>query len=216
MRKSKKLTIMAFGDSLTVGYQSPTAENELPAATPYTDFLRQRTDRMLADRSIVGPEVEFLNRGVVGELTGDMIDRFDKDVVNVRPDMVIILGGSNDLGWGFEPSLVADNLARMYDEALGHEVEPVACSVPSVLGFDEDIGPRVELNQLIKECSSERGIVYVDLFTATSEHSSGRLKKAYSNDGLHLSSKGYEAMAETIFSDALREKILVFVKSSVT
>lgn len=193
---------MAFGDSLTVGYHSPTLEDEWPQPTPYTRSLKEKTEEMLSQRGAVGLRVEFLNRGVVGELTEDMVNRFDRDVVESQPNAVIILGGSNDLGWGFEPPSVARNLAKMAGEALVRRICPVACTVPSVLGFDESIRPRLQLNQLIKKYSTEHSIICVDLFSATSD-STGRLKAEYSNDGLHLTPLGYEAMAKAIFSGAV-------------
>jgi len=201
----KELVFVAFGDSLTVGYQSPTLADELPRPAPYTEFLKGRIKRT-PDPDMAGtPRVKFLNRGVVGELTEDMLDRFNRDVVEVEPDFVIILGGSNDLGWGVEPQSVAVNLAKMYREAVRHGIRPIACTIPSVLGFDEGIPPRLMLNRLIKEYSAEHGLVCVDLFAATCDSSTGRLKEEYSNDGLHLNTKGYETIAEVIFSEAVRD-----------
>jgi hypothetical protein len=97
---------------------------------------------------------------------------------------------------------VARNLESMYSEALQHGIQPISCTVPSVLGFDEGIHPRLRLNQLIKNISAALGIACVDLFSATGD-SAGRLRIEYSNDGLHLSPRGYEAMAEAIFSEAV-------------
>ena len=160
-------------------------DDEEPLPTPYTTFLKQITGKMPELRGATNLEVEFPNHGVVGELTEDMLDRFDRDVLGPRPDAVIILGGSNDLGWGLEPQIIAENLAQMTDGALTHEIQPVACTVPSVLGFDEGIQPRLRLNRLIKKQSANRDVVCVDLFSATSDMA-GRLMEDYSNDGLHL------------------------------
>jgi len=193
---------VAFGDSLTVGYRSGTPEDEWPRPTPYTRFLEDKTEEMLIRRAAAGLRVEFVNRGVVGELTEEMVDRFGPDVVEHQPDAVIILGGSNDLGWGVEPPFVAENLAKMIDEAMSHGIQPIVCTVPSVLGFDEGIRPRLQLNDLIKNLSAELGIICVDLFSATGD-STGRLREEYSDDGLHLSPQGYEAMAEAIFLGAV-------------
>lgn len=204
----KELVFVAFGDSLTVGYQSPTIGDESPRPAPYTGFLKERMKKMPDPDAAGTPRVKFLNRGVVGELTEDMLDRFNRDVVEVEPDFVIILGGSNDLGWGVEPQSVAGNLAEMYRDAVRHGIRPIACTIPSVLGFDEGIPPRLMLNRLIKEYSAEHGQVCVDLFAATCDSSTGRLKEEYSNDGLHLNTKGYETIAEFIFSEAVRDIIL--------
>jgi lysophospholipase L1-like esterase len=202
--------IVAFGDSLTVGYQSPTEDGELPRPAPYTAFLSKRVDGMLGKRA-PGFKVEFLNRGIVGELTDDMVVRFSRDVLRPRPDAVIILGGSNDLGWGMDPSSVAENLAGMYGEALKKGIQPVACTVPSVRGYEEGIRPRLLLNGLIRTHSEALGIICVDLFSVTSD-SAGSLREALSNDGLHLTPQGYEAMAEAIFSEAVRGMIEGYLK----
>lgn len=193
---------VAFGDSLTVGFQSPTEEDEFPEPAPYTRFLKVKTERMLAERTAKDLRVEFVNRGVNGELTENMLSRFSSDVIEPQPDAVIILGGSNDLGWGLDPSSVARNLSDMYMGALEHRIQPVACTVPSVLGFDEGIRPRLQLNQLIEKYCAALGVLCVDLFTATSD-SSGRLRGEYSNDGLHLSAEGYKAIADATFSSAV-------------
>jgi len=197
-----RLTIVAFGDSLTVGYLSPTGEEEWPQPIPYTRFLRRKTENFLRNSGRSDLEVEFLNRGIVGELTADMVDRFGRDVIEIQPGAVIILGGSNDLGWGMEPLSVVTNLKTMYDEALRNGIRPVSCTVPSVRGFDDGIRPRLQLNDLIKKCSGDRGIVCVDVFAATGDPA-GRLKAEYSNDGLHLNAAGYEVMADAMFSDAV-------------
>lgn len=199
----KALIFVAFGDSLTVGYQSSKLGDELPRPTPYTEFLEERIEKMPGLDSAGAPRAEFLNRGVVGELTEDMLGRFDRDVVKFEPDFVIILGGSNDLGWGVEPQRVAGNLVEMYREAVGHGIRPIACTVPSILGFDEGIPPRRVLNRLIKKYSAEHGQVCVDLFTATCDSTTGRLREECSSDGLHMNTRGYETMAEAIFSEAV-------------
>ncbi len=200
---TEELTIVAFGDSLTVGYQSPTLGDEWPRPSPYTSPLTEMANELLRNEGAGGLTVEFLNRGIVGQLTEDMADRFDRDVVESGPDAVVILGGSNDLGWGIKPEEVASNLAEMYEKALEHGIRPVSCTVPSILGFDEGLEPRLQLNNLIKQTSIRLGIDCVDLFVATGG-SDGRLKVEFSNDGLHLNPAGYRAMAVAIFEVAIR------------
>jgi acyl-CoA thioesterase I len=205
-RHAKALVFVAFGDSLTVGYQSPADEEEWPEPAPYTGFLEVKARRMLSEMAVEGARVEFLNRGINGELTEDMLHRFNLDVARHHPDAVIILGGSNDLGWGIGPTKISRNLTNMYKEALDHLIQPIPCTVPSVLGFDEGIPPRLELNQLVKKSSAALGIGCVDLFAATADKA-GRLRAEYSNDGLHLNTAGYEAMAGEIFSKSVRKII---------
>ena len=195
------ITIIAFGDSLTFGYQSPTPENPSPPVTPYMDALKRRLEEALRGRE-KPVRISILNRGVCGDLTRDMLLRFRGDVLEVEPDFTIVLGGANDIGWGVSPSEIFRNLREMYDAALNEEIGVVTCRVPSILGSDLLIPPRIELNTKIKEYSRERSLPCVNLFDATSDPKTKRLLPEYSNDGLHLSTEGYKRMGEEIFEAA--------------
>jgi lysophospholipase L1-like esterase len=133
-----------------------------------------------------------------------MFERFSRDVVDDKADYVIILGGANDIGWGFDPVMIAHNLTTMYDAALNKGIVAVACSVPSILGFDELIPPRLHLNRMIRTEAEKRRIVFVDLFTATADPQTNRLLEDYSADGLHLNIKGYQQMGRYMFDKWLR------------
>jgi len=188
---TRPLRIMTFGDSLTVGYQSPTAENPNGRTTPYGRFLQER----------LGGSAEVLVRGVNGELTGEMAMRLGTDVLPLRPDYVVILGGTNDLGWGAQPQEVMRNLVTIYERVRGSGAQPVAVTLPSILGFDEAIPPRQTLNRLILEYSRDKPQPAVDLFTATAEPETLRLAEAYSNDGLHLTTEGYRLLADLLYQE---------------
>ena len=149
-------------------------------------------------------EVKLLNRGLNGDLTSGMLERFPRDVVFERADYVIILGGTNDIGWGIDPSTITRNLTNMYDIALTEGIRVVACSVPSILGFDDLIPPRLGLNKMIRMEAQTRGIVFVDLFTQTADSRTNRLLEDFSADGLHLNSKGYQHVAQCIFGKWLK------------
>ncbi|HUK57099.1 MAG TPA: SGNH/GDSL hydrolase family protein [Nitrospiria bacterium] len=191
---ARPLRIVAFGDSLTVGYQSPTAANPAGAATPYGRFLQER----------LGPAAEVLVRGVNGELTAEMAMRLGTDVLPLRPDYVVVLGGTNDLGWGARPSEVMRNLVTIYERVRGAGGRAVAVTLPSILGFDDGIPPRQTLNRLIMEYARSRPQPVVDLFAATAEPETLRLAEAYSNDGLHLTTEGYRRLAELLYEQVFK------------
>jgi len=151
-----------------------------------------------------GVNVEVLNRGVNGDLTSGMLERFSRDVVDEKADYVIILGGTNDIGWGFDSRTIVHNFTSMYDGARNKGIGAVACSVPSVLGFDELIPPRLDLNRAIRREAEERKMPFLDLFTATADQRNKRLLEDYSADGLHLNSKGYERMGKYVFDKWLK------------
>ncbi len=193
-----RFVLAAFGDSLTVGFRSSGLD------TPYTYFLEQKMLEMLSGAGKF--ELKIYNRGVNGDLTENMLRRFYRDIVHLKPDYVIILGGSNDIGWGVPSEEIYGNLMQIYIKATENSIEPVACAVPSILGFDELIPPRKKLNQMIEQYSAENSITFVDLFTATADLNTDRLLERYSDDGLHLTEEGYLRIAEEIFK-ALKEKI---------
>ncbi|MFY9270323.1 MAG: GDSL-type esterase/lipase family protein [Candidatus Manganitrophaceae bacterium] len=182
------MKIIAFGDSLTVGYLSPFE------AAPYAEFLRLLLD----------PETKIDVAGVSGETTADMLLRFDRQVIQNAPDDVIILGGTNDLGWGVSIDQIVANLTRMYQMAQQADIVPVACAIPSLLGADDFIPPRMELNRRIQETANGMELPFADLFTPTAD-ASGRLMAEYSQDGLHLTPAGYRKMAEIFYESVFRK-----------
>jgi len=196
------MKIVALGDSLTVG-ETEFELSDSGQATSYPKYLELLAEEHL--RSLQSDvKVTVLNRGINGDLTSGMLERFSRDVVEEKTDYVIILGGANDIGWGFDPAMIAHNLTTMYDTARNKGIVVVACSVPSILGFDELIPPRLHLNRMIRTGAEKRSIAFVDLFTATADPQTSRLLEDYSADGLHLNTKGYQQMGKYIFDKWLR------------
>jgi lysophospholipase L1-like esterase len=194
------MKIVALGDSLTVGETGFSDSDESASYPKYLEALAKRHLTSLQS----GVVVNVLNRGINGDLTSGMLERFSRDVVDEKADYVIILGGANDLGWFFDPAMIAHNLTTMYDAALSKVIVPVACSVPSILGFDPLIPPRLQLNRMIRTEAEKRSIRFVDFFTATSDPETNRLSEDYSADGLHLNTKGYKQMGKYMFDKWLR------------
>ena len=202
-RSSVVPVIVCFGDSLTAGYQSPTPDWPQLRETPYGTFLQER----------LGARATVVVSGVCGELTGEMVARFSRDVIARKPTGVVILGGTNDLGWQALPVEITSNLCTMYDMALAEEVRPIAVTVPSLrvqgeIGtgegrawLEEHIHHRRELNTMIQRVCREMRLACVDLFAATQEQDSGLLAEAYSNDGLHLTTEGYRRLADLLYAE---------------
>ena len=203
--QTKKPLIVCFGDSLTVGYQV-IGDLLCGSDTPYGGFLQ----KWMKDRG------QVVVRGLCGELTADMKKRFARDVVSFVPDYTIILGGTNDLGCGIVPSVIANNLTRMSIEAC---IQPVGVTVPSIrpdkslcidglagyLGepladlVQSHISSRLLLNRLIKATCLAQNIPCVDLFSETAEGPHNFLAESFSSDGLHLNAEGYERFAKIVW-----------------
>jgi acyl-CoA thioesterase-1 len=210
---SRHLRVVALGDSLTAGFRSHELSGESEGSTPYTDFV---ADSIKRDFSSDQLSVEIVNKGIVGELSDQMLARFDSHVICLLPRAVVILGGSNDLGWGVAPRQVFLNLSKMYKLSLEHEITPIACTVPSILGFDERIPPRIVLNELMQKHCMELRIPCVDVFRATLDQATSRLTLQYSSDGLHLSSEGYRKMGEVIYEEGLHPILQAIVKRKIS
>lgn len=195
--------IVCFGDSLTAGFQSPTAENPQGIETPYGQFLQELT----------GPTVCVSVRGVCGELTGEMTIRFRSAVLAHQPTHVVILGGTNDLGWNAVPADIMRNLLKMYELAAAAGITPVPVTVPSIRvgdDFHSDEGRqwfaghldrRCQLNELILRYAESKQLAAFDLFAATVESETQQLAAQYSNDGLHLTTVGYRLIAERLYQE---------------
>ena len=192
--------VLCFGDSLTAGFQSPTRDNPTGRETPYGQFLQ----------SYLGDGVEVRTSGICGEVTGDMVMRFRRDVLEHGPGYVPILGGTNDLGWNASPREIMDNLIKMYEQTLAMGSVPIPVTVPSIRVEDaldsqegqewvaEHLARRSQLNKLIREYASSKCLAFVDLFAATADPGSGQLAAIYSNDGIHLTTAGYRLFAERV------------------
>ena len=195
--------IVCFGDSLTAGFQSPTADNPLGTETPYGRFLQELT----------GPAARVSVSGICGELTGEMAMRFRSAVLVHHPTHVVILGGTNDLGWNALPADIMRNLLKMYELAAAAGIKPVPVTVPSIrVGddlrseegrrwFAEHLDRRCQLNGLILRYAESKRLAAFDLFAATAEPETRQLAAEYSNDGLHLTTAGYRLIAERLYRD---------------
>ena len=193
--------IICFGDSLTAGFQSPTPQNPTGLETPYGQFLQER----------LGPSVEIRVSGICGELTGEMAMRFRRDVLQHRPSHVVILGGTNDLGWNAEPADIMKNLVKMYELARASQTTPIPVTVPPIRVDVAGEGPdaaafigrhlerRAELNGLIMDYALSKGLAWIDLFSATAEPETRLLAAQFSNDGLHLTTAGYRLLARLLY-----------------
>ena len=195
--------IICFGDSLTTGFQSPTPANPTGADTPYGQFLQ----------ALLGSAREIRVSGICGELTAEMAMRFRQDVICHQPSHVVILGGTNDLGWNGKPAEIMRNLLKMYEAARASQIVPIPVTVPSIRVEEASESPdaeawigqhlerRAELNNLIREYAESKQLRWIDLFTATAERLTHQLAQAYSNDGLHLTTAGYRLLAQLLYDE---------------
>ncbi len=143
----------------------------------------------------------YINRGIGGQTTPQMLIRFRQDVINLKPSAVVILAGINDIAGNTGPStidMIFDNIISMAELARANDIEAILCSVLPAFDFPWRPGLKpaekvVKLNALLKSYANKHSIVYVDYFTAMVNESNG-LKKDLGSDGVHPNSTGYLIM----------------------
>jgi lysophospholipase L1-like esterase len=147
------------------------------------------------------PGLPYANRGIAGQATPEMLLRFRRDVVELRPLAVVIMAGSGDLALGLPIEETRRNLASMADIARAHEIDVVfASNLPAgdyaqARAGEHQPGGLDELNAWVKgyALSSENG--FIDFRPAVSDER-GALRREFSEDGVRLNARGYAAMRE--------------------
>jgi lysophospholipase L1-like esterase len=156
----------------------------------------------------------YINRGIGGQTTPQMLIRFRADVIDLKPKAVVILAGTNDIAGNTGPStleMIADNIFSMAEIAEANGIRVVLSSVLAVYDFPWAPGKNPDtripaLNKLIKQYANSKGHVYLDYFTPMVDAKNG-LIEAYTYDGCHPNKKGYEIMAP-LAKEAIRKALL--------
>ena len=157
-----------------------------------------------------------INRGIGGQTTPQMLLRFRADVINLNPDVVVILAGTNDIAGNTGPSSleeIRDHIISMAELARVNGIEVIISSV--LPAFEYHWKPGMEpnskipkLNQYLKQYTIDCGLIYLDYFSAMADQHNG-LPKELAEDGVHPTKKGYDLMKPMVqkaISKALKKK----------
>jgi lysophospholipase L1-like esterase len=155
----------------------------------------------------------YVNRGISGQTTPQMLVRFRPDVINLKPAVIVILAGINDIAGNTGPStleMIEDNLASMVDLAKANGVPIVLSSVLPAFDFPWRPGMQpaekvVQLNAWIKNYALNNGCVYLDYFTPMADERHG-LKAELTYDGVHPNLAGYKVM-EPLVESAIQKAL---------
>jgi lysophospholipase L1-like esterase len=168
--------IVFFGNSITIGWSQTQPS-----------FFRDKP---------------YINRGIGGQTTPQMLVRFRQDVIDLKPRVVVILAGTNDIAGNTGPMTLDETLANlksMTELALSNNIAVVLCSVLPASDYPWRPGLRPDikipkLNAMIKEYANKQGAIYLDYFSAMVNGEQG-LDPDLAHDGVHPTKKGYEIMA---------------------
>lgn len=182
LASSKRVVFM--GNSITIGWLNS-----------HPEFFKNRP---------------YVNRGISGQTTPQMLLRFRQDVIDLKPSVVVILAGINDIAQNTGPMTLeetAGNIFSMAELAKVNNIKVVLCSVLPAYDFPWkpglDPAPKVvQLNALIKSYADSNNLSYVDYFSSMADEKDG-LMKDLGDDGVHPNVKGYKIM-EPILEDTLK------------
>lgn len=151
------------------------------------------------------PSRDYINRGISGQITSQMLGRMKADVLSHKPQVMVVLAGTNDIARGVSKETIQDNLSMIADLAVAHGITPVFASILPVSDYHKETNPSyertpgrppatiLELNRWIAETCRRRGFVYLDYFAAMVD-SNGYLQAELADDGLHPNNAGYRVM----------------------
>jgi lysophospholipase L1-like esterase len=166
--------VVFMGDSITAGW----------AREP---FIRDNTN--------------YVGRGIAGQTSQQMLVRFRSDVIALKPAVVHIMAGTNDVAQNTGPETPAEiegYIRSMVDLALANKIKVVLASIPPAHEFywHQGLSPAAPiraLNDWIKEYAASRGLAYIDYWSVLATPD-GAMRPEYSADGVHPNSAGFEAM----------------------
>jgi len=158
----------------------------------------------------------YICRGISGQTTPQMLIRFHQDVVALKPKVVVMLCGINDIAGNTGPStleMIEDNIMAMTEIARANKIKVVLSSVLPAFAFPwkPEVAPAdkvIALNKWIKAYADENKLIYVDYFSAMKDERNG-LPKSLAEDGIHPNKDGYaimEPLVEQAIAKALKQK----------
>ena len=153
------------------------------------------------------PGKPYVNRGIGGQTTPQMLVRIYPDVINLRPSVLVVLAGTNDIARNTGPQsaeMIEDNFRAITEIARAHNIKIVLCSLTPVSDYtarkqtvQRPPADILLLNEWLKKYAEQIHAAYVDYHSALAD-SGGFLKEGYSTDGLHPNDKGYAIMAPLV------------------
>ena len=172
------------------------------------------TDAWVRNGGKFFPGKPYVNRGISGQTTPQMLVRFRQDVIDLHPAAVVILAGTNDIAGNTGPStleMIEDNFTSMAELAKANNIHVILASVLPAADYPWRKGlepaPKIKaLNQWIADYCAQKKFTYLDYYTAMAGPDGG-MKPGISIDGVHPNAAGYaimEPLAETAIAKAMK------------
>lgn len=176
MRDMSRYRVIALGDSLTYGYP-------FGKALSWVHFTEQALG------------LPILNQGVNGDTFREMLQRLTRDVLDLMPDVCVVSGGANDVFQGMDDKLMQSNVAKIIERLAEAKILPVL-GLPAPVEDEVMEKELAKLRRWMKRAAKEQGLKVVDFYSACLDPKKKKPIPGYFEDGVHPSSKGYQAMSK--------------------
>lgn len=205
-----------YGDAdAALGAPAPGQARVVFMGDSITEGWGMKATATSPDRGEFFPGKPYVNRGISGQTTPQMLVRFRQDVIDLKPKAVVLLAGTNDIAENTGKTTLKEiggNIASMSQLARANGVAVVLCSVLPASDFHWHPGlepaPKIKaLNAWIKEYAAQNHFAYVDYYSSM-VNGEGGMKAELSPDGVHPNKAGYEIMAplaEAGIAEALKK-----------
>lgn len=167
-----------------------------------TDFWPNRTSSDFFNKN------NIVGRGISGQVTSQMLVRFRRDVLDLKPKYVAILAGTNDIAQNqgyINAENIVGNIISMVEIARAHKIKPIVCSILPAAKYPwrpeiQSVPMVQKINQMLKDYCKKHKVKYIDFYTPMADENNG-LPKKYANDGIHPTSDGYAVMEKVLLEN---------------
>lgn len=198
----------AAGDWAAFGRYAEANKNVKQAPTlvimgdSITDFWPNRTSSDFFNKN------NIVGRGISGQVTSQMLVRFRRDVLDLKPKYVAILAGTNDIAQNqgyISAENIVGNIISMVEIARVHKIKPIVCSILPAAKYPwrpeiQSVPMVQKINQMLKDYCKKHKVKYIDFYTPMADENNG-LPKKYANDGIHPTSDGYAVMEKVLLEN---------------
>ncbi|MDE7348603.1 MAG: hypothetical protein K2N53_02965 [Clostridia bacterium] len=150
-------------------------------------------------------DTKVYNRGISGDTSDKLLERLQDNALNIAPQNLVTLVGTNDLSRKISADTVCDNISKVVDKSIESGVENIV--VCSLLPVNKSINGKMvgirnnkdirQLNSMLKDMCQQKQVVFVDLYTLL-EDGDGNFDKQYTYDGLHPNAQGYVVITQAL------------------
>lgn len=167
-----------------------------------TDFWPNRTSSDFFNKN------NIVGRGISGQVTSQMLVRFRRDVLDLKPKYVAILAGTNDIAQNqgyINAENIVGNIISMVEIARANKIKPIVCSILPAAKYPwrpeiQSVPMVQKINQMLKDYCKKHKVKYIDFYTPMADENNG-LPKKYANDGIHPTSDGYAVMEKVLLEN---------------